>query len=80
MIVMPNGLSRQSVDLTELDTQVLIELEPILRRMRLHLACPRCLAAGRTSDALVGGNNGVGDQVWTVSCPCTDRTYHRKGN
>jgi hypothetical protein len=79
-LILPNGLGRQSVEITELQAQVLIEIEPILRAMRLHLACPRCLAAGRTQDALVGGNNSPGDNRWSVSCPCTDRAFHRKAS
>lgn len=76
-LILPNGLGRQTKEMTELQMQVLIEIEPILKAAQLHLACPRCLANGRTSDALVGGNNGANDQVWTVDCPCTTRTYHR---
>lgn len=76
-LILPNGLSRQSVELTELQAQVLIEIEGLLRSAQLHICCPRCLAAGRTTDALVGGNNGREDRVWTVSCACTDRTFRR---
>lgn len=79
-LILPNGMGRQSVALTELQAQVLIEIERLLRDAQLHLCCPKCLAAGRTTDALVGGNNGREDRVWTVSCACTDRTYHRKAN
>ncbi len=80
MIVLPNGLGSQQVELTELQVRVLIEIEPILRQAQLHLVCPRCLAAGRTIDALVGGRNALSDATWTVSCPCTDRTFHRRTN
>lgn len=76
-LILPNGMGRQSVPMTELQMQVLIEIEPILRSARLHLACPKCLAAGRTQDALVGGNNAEGDARWSVSCACTDRTFQR---
>lgn len=77
MIVLPNGLGRQSIQLTEMQVQVLIEIEPLLRKAQLHLVCPRCLAAGRGSEALVGGSNGLTDKTWIVSCPCTERTYQR---
>jgi len=80
VIVLPNGLGGQTVQLTELQIQVLIEIEPILRAAKLHLACPRCLANGRTTDALVGGRNHGSDATWSVSCPCTDRTFSRKPN
>lgn len=76
-LILPSGLGRQSVELTELQIQVLLEIEPLLRAARLHLICPRCLAAGRGQDALVGGSNGIEDSVWKVSCPCTERTYRR---
>lgn len=79
-LILPYGLGRQETPITELQAQVLIEIEPILRAMRLHLVCPRCLAAGRTTEALVGGNNSPGDSTWSVSCPCTDRTFKRAAN
>lgn len=77
MLVLPSGLGRRTVDLTEVQVQVLIEIEPILRAAQLHLVCPRCLSAGRTTEALVGAENGPQDPVWKVSCPCTTRTYRR---
>lgn len=77
VLLLPNGLDRQTLDLTELQIQVLIEIEPLLKAARLHLVCPRCLAAGRSLDALVGGDNGRDDKTWSVSCPCTTRTYRR---
>lgn len=76
-LILPNGMGRRSLDVSERAVQVLIDLEPVLRAMQLHLVCPRCLAAGRGQDALVGGNNGMSDSVWKVSCACTDRTYRR---
>lgn len=76
-LVLPNGLGRRSLEVNERAVQVLIDLEPVLRAMQLHLVCPRCLAAGMGQEALVGGDNGMSDSVWKVSCACTDRTYHR---
>jgi len=76
-LILPNGLRRQSIDVDSREVQALIALEPMLRKMRLHLACPRCLAAGMGQQALVGGDNDASDAVWKVSCQCTDRTYHR---
>lgn len=70
---------RDVVTLSEQEIQVLIELEPLLRRAKLHIACPRCLAAGHGTRALVGGANGPEDATWKVSCECTRRTYHRAG-
>ncbi len=80
MIIPILGQSRDTKELTELEVQVLIEIEPLLRKMRLHLACPKCLAAGHGTNALVGGNNGVADQVWSVDCQCTSRKFHRGPN
>lgn len=76
-MTMPLLDTRTEVPLTEMQIQVLIELEPLLRDAKLHLACPRCLAAGHGSRALVGGQNGPGDAVWRVDCECTTRTYRR---
>lgn len=76
-LILPNGLGRRSLEVDERAVQVLINLEPVLRAMQLHLACPRCLAAGMGSQALVGGDNTMSDSVWKVSCACTDRTYRR---
>jgi hypothetical protein len=70
--------SRTVIELSETEIQVLIELEPLLRRAKLHLACPRCLAAGHGTRALVGGQNGPEDATWKVSCECTHRTYVRR--
>jgi len=77
MILLPNGMAHQRMELNERQIKVLVAIEPLLREMQLHLACPKCLAAGRTQDALVGGQNAPGDAVWTVSCACTDRAYRR---
>lgn len=76
-LILPNGMGRRSIAVNERAVQVLIDLEPVLRSMQLHLACPRCLAAGRGQEALVGGDNTPSDSVWKVSCACTDRTYRR---
>lgn len=77
MILTASGLGHRTKELTELQLQVLIEIEPLLREAGLHLACPRCLAAGRGSEALVGGSNHPSDHTWKVSCPCTERIYRR---
>ena len=76
-LILPGGFGRTTVELTHAQLQVLIEIEPLLRAAQLHLACPRCLAAGRTTDALVGGRNHATDETWSVECPCTNRTYRR---
>lgn len=76
-LILPNGLGRRSIDVNEKAVQVLINLEPVLRSMQLHLVCPRCLANGLGAQALVGGDNTMEDAAWKVSCACTDRTYRR---
>lgn len=75
-VILP-AFGHKEVVLSEAQIQVLIEIEPLLRAAQLHLACPRCLAAGRGSEALVGGRNHMGDARWSVECPCTTRTYQR---
>lgn len=64
---------RRTIDLTETQLKVLIEIEPLLRAAGLHLACPRCLAAGHGDRALVGGQNHPSMASFTVECPCTTR-------
>lgn len=76
MIYTPTG-TYQRLDMTAAQTQALIEIEPVLRDLQLHIVCPRCLAAGRTRDALVGGTNSPGDATWTLACACTTRTHQR---
>ncbi len=80
MIIPIVGQQRDVKELTELELQVLIEIEDLLRKARLHLACPRCLAAGHGVNALVGGSNGTTDRVWSVDCQCTSRQYKRGPN
>lgn len=77
MIIPILGAERDTLDLTETELQVLIEIEPLLRRARLHIACPRCLAAGHGVNSLVGGSNGPEDKRWSVDCQCTSRIYRR---
>lgn len=76
-LILPNGMGRRALEVNARAVRVLIDLEPVLQAMQLHLACPRCLAAGRGHEALVGGDNTMSDSVWNVSCACTDRTYRR---
>lgn len=76
-VILPDGRGRRSIEVGEKAVQVLINLEPVLAKMQLHLVCPRCLANGLGVEALVGGDNTLGDAAWKVSCACTDRTYHR---
>ena len=71
------GQARDTVALSDVQAQVLIEIEPLLREARLHLVCPKCLAAGHGVQALVGGSNGFEDRTWTVDCQCTSRRYQR---
>lgn len=72
------GQDKSRLELSDTQLQVLIEIEPLLRAAKLHLACPSCLAAGHGFNALVGGNNHPSDTTWQVSCQCTDRTYRRR--
>lgn len=67
------GKQQSRLDLSQDQIQVLIEIEPLLRAARLHLACPRCLAAGHGQNALVGGNNHPFDHTFSVNCQCTER-------
>lgn len=67
------GQRRDRLELTQQQLQVLIEIEPLLRAAKLHLACPRCLAMGHGDRSLVGGNNHPFDPTFSVTCQCTDR-------
>lgn len=78
-VIVPNGFGRQTKELSREQMQLLSDpaLIEMLAAAQLHLACPRCLAAGRTTDALVGGRNGARDAALSVECPCTTRTFRR---
>lgn len=77
MIYTPSGTFR-TMEMTAAQAQALIDIEPVLQELSLHIVCPRCVAAGRTRDAFVGGNNAPGDSTWNINCACTSRT-HRRG-
>lgn len=78
-LILPHGAGQQVKELSRDQMQILSDpaLINLLSEAQLHLCCPRCLAAGRTSDALVGGRNGYADATLTVECACTKRTYRR---
>lgn len=77
MILTPSGTFK-TLEMTAAQAQALIDIEPVLSALQLHIACPRCLAAGRTRDALVGGNNAPGDSTWSLNCACSSRTHQRE--
>jgi hypothetical protein len=79
MILMPNGLSPQKVeDLTAQEMAWLAMGEDVLRKMNLTLACPRCLAAGLKTGAVLHGANDATDHTLSVQCGCRRLTYRAK--
>lgn len=63
---------KRVVTMTGPQASVCIALEPVLARMHVRLACPRCIADYR-KDTWVEGYNAQGDAVYKLICPCTER-------
>ena len=65
-------IDRTRIPLTERDMLIFATIEPLLKKARLSLFCPRCFEQG-LSDGGIRGNNGLNDQVWRIECNCSVR-------
>jgi len=71
MILMPNGLApKKTESLTEREMQWLAIGEDVCRKLHLVIACPRCLAAGVKTGAILQGSNDTADTSLSVTCQC----------
>ena len=79
MILMPNGLApKRTEDLTSEEMAWLAMGEDILPKLKLTLACPRCLAAGVKTGAVLRGANASTDTVLSIACDCRQMVFRQK--
>lgn len=65
-------VGRSEVTLSEREMLMLATIEPLLRKARLSLYCPKCYEQG-LSDGGLRGNNHENDKKWTIECNCSVR-------
>ena len=65
-------IGRGEIALSEREMLMLATIEPLLKKARLSLHCPRCFELG-LSDGGLRGNNAEGDRKWTIECNCSVR-------
>lgn len=63
------------IHMTREEVRLLIQIEPVLRRLGLSLYCLRCHARGERDG--VRALNHPDDPEWHIECGCTDRIYHQ---
>jgi hypothetical protein len=61
------------MDLSRREVELLIAIEPVLRRLGLSLYCLRCHATGQPDG--VRANNAPDDKELVVECGCMTRRY-----
>ncbi|HYE86865.1 MAG TPA: hypothetical protein VEA16_10955 [Vicinamibacterales bacterium] len=65
-------VGRESIEVSEREMLMLATIDPLLKKLRLSLYCPKCWALG-TSDGAIRGNNHLNDKSWTIECACSVR-------
>jgi hypothetical protein len=63
----------ERMDLSRREVELLIAIEPVLRRLGLSLYCLRCHATGQPDG--VRANNAEDDKELVVECGCMTRRY-----
>lgn len=81
MILLPNGRAPQKTEpLTETEMQWLAIAEDVCRKLKLTIACTRCLAMGLKADAVLQGNNDTTDTSLSVTCQCRRMVFRQRAN
>jgi len=81
MIVLPNGLApKKTESLNEREMQWLAIGEDVCRKLNLVIACPRCLAAGNRTGAVLQGSNDTADTTLSVTCDCRRMVFTQRAN
>jgi len=81
MIVLPNGLAHKKTEaLTETEMRWLAIGEDVCRKLNLVIACPRCLAAGNRTGAVLQGSNDTADTTLSVTCDCRRMVFTQRAN
>ena len=77
MILLPNGIAPKKTEaLNEREMQWLAIGEDVCRKLDLVIACPRCLAAGSKTGAILQGSNDTTDTTLSVTCDCRRMVFH----
>ena len=66
---------RSELDMTRDEAEMLIRIEPVLKKLHLSLFCTRCHAAGEPDG--VRAANSASDAKWLVECGCSVRMHQR---
>jgi hypothetical protein len=68
-------VGRLQQSMTREEIQMMIDIEPVLKKLHLSLYCRRCHAMGEKDG--VQAKNHMGDADWRIECGCTVRTFQR---
>jgi hypothetical protein len=69
-------VGRRQVEMTDAEVHVMIEIEPVLKKLGLSLYCERCYESGVGAGGITCKNHPT-DHTWTIECLCSVRTYRR---
>ena len=77
MLVLPNGLKQKTVEhLTMEEMDWLARGEHMCRKLKIVIACPRCLSSGNRNGSILRGQNDESDRVMKVECDCRHLVFH----
>ena len=79
MILMPGGVAPKKTEpLTEDEMDWLSLAEDVCRKLKLTIACPRCLAAGNRMGAQLRGANDPSDPTLSIQCDCRRLVFQKR--
>lgn len=65
-------VGRERIEVAKREMLIIATIEPLLKKLRLSLYCPKCYQQG-LSDGGLRGNNSLDDARWTLECNCSVR-------
>jgi hypothetical protein len=76
LILAGESAQKPSLELTSQQVGLLLALEPVCQAAGLWIVCPICAVDLGTYKHVQTGNSPK-DDVWTMTCPCTTRSFRR---
>lgn len=65
-------IGRDTIEVSEREMLMLATIQPLLKKLRLDMYCPKCFFTGK-GDGGLRGNNSLDDAKWTLECNCSVR-------
>jgi hypothetical protein len=81
VLILPNGLANaEKVTLTIEEMDWLARGEHMCRKLKLVIACPRCLSSGNRNGAILRGQNDETDRVMKVACDHREMVFYQRAD